>query len=207
MRLVDIYLQDMLRYLVMLLPVCIIARFLWLGSKRRKPLLSQELSFATCAAYGIALVSQTLLPRAFYGIDDFRMYFQGITSGYRSYNAVPLRTLWAYLFTSNDMVSDWGAVALLNVSANVALFIPLGMLAPWVSERVRRLRDALAFGLVVSLAIEVAQFWIGRSADIDDVILNVASVGLGYGCWVLATRLGRAARSPGAVVSGGEEPA
>jgi len=86
-------------------------------------------------------------------------------------------------------VSDWGSVAFLNLTANVALFVPLGLLAPLASERLRRFRSVLIFGVKASLAIEVSQFLIGRSADIDDVILNVVGVGIGYGAWALIQRM------------------
>jgi glycopeptide antibiotics resistance protein len=189
LRLVEFFVQDMLRYVTVLFPVYILLRFLYLSIRRQTPDWSRELPLATCTAYGIALVSQTLLPHGFYGIEDLEIYVQTITGGYRNYNLVPLNTVWAYLFTQNDRVSDWGSVAFLNLAANVVLFLPLGLLAPLASERIRRLRNALVLGVSVSLAIEVAQFLIGRSADIDDVILNVVGVGIGYGAWILLRRM------------------
>jgi len=189
LRLVEFFVQDMLRYVIVLFPVYVVLRLFYLGIRRKVPAWSHEMLFATCAAYGIALVSQTLLPRSFYGIGDLEMYLETITSGYRSFNLIPMNTVWAYLFTQNDRVSDWGSVAFLNLTANVALFVPLGLLAPLASERLRRFRSVLIFGVKASLAIEVSQFLIGRSADIDDVILNVVGVGIGYGAWALIQRM------------------
>lgn len=97
-------------------------------------------------------------------------------------------TIGAYLFTQNDRVGDWGAVAFLNLTANVALFVPAGLLAPLVDVRARGLRRVLLFGFALSLAIEFTQFVIGRSADVDDVILNVLGVGIGFGAWALFRR-------------------
>lgn len=189
LRLVEFFVQGMLSYVIALLPVYICLRLAYLGIRRQKPVWSRELLFATSAAYGIALVSQTLMPHSFYGVGDFGGYLQSITSGYRSYNLIPLNTIWAYLFTQNDRVSDWGSVAFLNLLANVALFAPLGLLAPSSSGRFHRLRTVLLLGVSVSLAIEVAQLLIGRSADIDDVILNVVGVWVGYGAWALFRRM------------------
>lgn len=188
LRLVDIFVQGMLRYVIVLLPVYVLLRLAYLRIRRQKPVWSRELRLAVFAAYGIALVSQTLLPRSFYGIRDLEIYIQTITSGYRRYNLVPLHTIWAYLFTQNDRVSDWGSVAFLNLLANVALFVPLGLLAASSSEHFRRLRSVLLLGVSVSLAIEAAQLLVGRSADIDDVILNVIGACIGYGAWALFQR-------------------
>ncbi len=189
LRLVEFFVQDMLRYVAVLFPVYILLRFLYLSIRRQTPVWSRELLLAASAAYGIAIVSQTLLPRGFYGIEDLEIYVQTIRGGYRSYNLVPMNTIWAYLFTQNDRVSDWGSVAFLNLAANVALFVPLGLLAPLVSERFRRPRSVLVLSVWVSLAIEVTQFLLGRSADIDDVILNVVGAGIGYGARVLFQRM------------------
>lgn len=189
MRLVEFFVQDMLRYVMVLLPVYVLMRVLYMSARRQIPLWSRELLLAVCAAYGIALVSQTLLPTGFYGIEDLEIYVQTIASGHRSYNLIPMSTVGAYLFTQDDRVSDWGSVAFLNLAANVALFVPLGFLAPLAGERSRRLRSVLVLGVTVSLFIEVSQFLIGRSADIDDVILNVIGAGIGYGAWLVAQRM------------------
>jgi glycopeptide antibiotics resistance protein len=192
LRLVDIFMQDMIRYVVMLLPVYVLLRLLYLGIRRQALVWKREALLALCAAYAIGLVSQTLLPHGFYGIEDLELYVQSITSGYRTYNLIPMNTVRAYLFTPNDMVNDWGLVAFLNLAANVGLFVPLGLLAPMVSERLRHLRTVLLLGTALSLAIEVVQFLIGRSADIDDVILNILGVGIGYGVWALVQQTRRA---------------
>ena len=78
---------------------------------------------------------------------------------------------------------------------NLAVFIPLGMLLPIVSGR-RSLLLVLAGALTVSIGIEVGQLavsgvlgWAYRSADIDDVIVNVLGAVIGYVLLVLGTWL------------------
>lgn len=190
MRLVEFFLQDMLRYVMVLLPVYVLLRFLYMSARRQRPVWSREWLLVACVAYGIALISQTLLPTGFYGIEDLEIFVQTLTSGHRDFNLIPMDTVGAYLFTQNDRVGDWGSVAFLNLAANVALFMPLGFLAPLAGERLRRLRSVLVMAVMVSLAIEVSQFLIGRRADIDDVILNVAGAGIGYGAWLVIQRMG-----------------
>ncbi|MCE5204382.1 MAG: VanZ family protein [Actinomycetia bacterium] len=204
MRLVDFFLQGMLRYVLVLLPVYMLFRALYLLIKRRKPVWAHELLLAVGAAYGISLVSQTLLPQSIYGLEDLEYYTQNMFQCHRSYNLIPMRTVWAYLFTQNDRVNDWGSVALLNLSANIGLFIPLGVLAPMLGRRLRRLRSTVLLGLAISFAIEAGQYLIGRSADVDDLILNVFGVVIGYGIWAAVRRTDKALSPSAPMESGGE---
>ncbi len=56
---------------------------------------------------------------------------------------------------------------------NVCLFMPLGGLLPCVFERLRKgAWKTVLICLLLSLCIETAQFFIGRVADMDDVICN-----------------------------------
>lgn len=61
-------------------------------------------------------------------------------------------------------------LGLLNVIGNLVMFIPVGFLVP-LAARVRW-RTAVAACAALSVAIEAAQLTTGRSADIDDVLLN-----------------------------------
>ncbi len=63
-------------------------------------------------------------------------------------------------------------ITLINVVGNIALFLPIGAAIVWRFGR--RIRDALAVGIVLSLAVELLQLALnnGRSVDIDDVIVN-----------------------------------
>jgi glycopeptide antibiotics resistance protein len=73
-----------------------------------------------------------------------------------------------------------------NTLGNVALFVPLGILLPLVSNRFLRLKRVLLFALLLSLSVEATQFvlrFVGnpRAVDIDDVILNTLGGCLGFG--------------------------
>lgn len=72
---------------------------------------------------------------------------------------------------------------------NVAMFVPLGFLLPVVFQKLRRFLPALGAVLAVTVSIELIQFFIGRSADIDDVIMNAAGGALGYLIFHLLFRL------------------
>lgn len=62
---------------------------------------------------------------------------------------------------------------------NIAMFVPMGFF-PALLWRGWRWWRALLLGAGASCAIEFVQFFIGRSTDIDDVILNTTGAMLGF---------------------------
>ena len=99
----------------------------------------------------------------------------------RSVNLVPLHEIAVELDNVNQ------SLGLVNVLGNVAMFVPLGLLAvPVLHWGVARTTLA---GAVLSAGIEVAQYVVGRSADVDDLLLNTAGTVLGALLAVLLVRL------------------
>ena len=68
---------------------------------------------------------------------------------------------------------------------NVFMFIPFGVLLPMVFQRLRALWKTVLGAFGITVMIETLQYFTGRSADIDDVIMNVLGGVLGYGVFVL----------------------
>lgn len=143
---------------------------LWV-QKRRLPLLRHAtlyllagtfvmLSYATIFWYGLPL--------------DFH-------PSYRFLNLRP----FAWAFTPYAMGTARMVAQLL---LNVAMFVPAGLLLPLAFGRLNRFWRTAAVCLGITLAIETLQYFIGRSADIDDVLLNLLGGMLGYGLFALARR-------------------
>lgn len=72
--------------------------------------------------------------------------------------------------------------------ANIGIFLPVGVFSALLWRKPRWWKS-LAVGLGASTAIESIQYFIGRSADVDDVLLNNAGVLGGYGLFCLARAL------------------
>lgn len=90
-------------------------------------------------------------------------------------NVIPLRTIGVYL--ANLDSGFW----LRNLVGNLFLLLPVGLVGPIVFPWMDRWWRVLLAAVALSLAIEVAQLWVpDRSADVDDVLLNVAGAILGY---------------------------
>ena len=62
----------------------------------------------------------------------------------------------------------------------LSVFVPLGLLPPALWQRLRRLWKATLLCCASSCLIEFFQLFIGRSVDVDDVILNTLGGVLGY---------------------------
>lgn len=105
-------------------------------------------------------------------------------------NAIPLRTIAIYL--ANGDSPFW----VRQFVGNLFLLLPVGLLGPIVVPAMNGWLRVLVVALVISLAIEVAQLWVpNRSADVDDVMLNVAGAMLGFAIFSLL-RLGSRRPSP-----------
>jgi glycopeptide antibiotics resistance protein len=131
--------------------------------------MSRSKVAALLAAYLVALVALTFFP------------FDGLSGS----EPVDLR-LQAFRTINFALRKGFGSLEFLVLIGNLAAFVPLGMLIPLVFGR-RSLALVLMGGLAVSLAIELGQLALSivlgfafRSADIDDVIVNVCGAALGY---------------------------
>ncbi len=105
---------------------------------------------------------------------------------------VPFRTITSYLASTRSFN------VMVQLAGNVLLFVPLGFFLAF--GRKLRFGEALAIGLLVALSVETWQLLIGRTADIDDVILNGIGVAGGAALAIAASKLGR--MSSGRVSSG-----
>jgi glycopeptide antibiotics resistance protein len=93
-----------------------------------------------------------------------------------SYNLIPFSTILSYL--SNEMN---GLVSFYNLSANVGLFIPFGLYLLSREGQELSAKRKFIYPLLSISGIEICQFVFRRgSLDVDDLILNMIGVYLGY---------------------------
>lgn len=67
-----------------------------------------------------------------------------------------------------------------NTILNIILFIPLGIMLPFLWKKYNTLKATLFFGFSTSLAIELLQILTYRATDINDLIVNTVGAVLGY---------------------------
>lgn len=100
-------------------------------------------------------------------------------------NLIPFRMVGDYLraFREGDLY-----YAVVMLFGNLGTFLPLGFF-PALLFRSFGAKKTFLFGLCFSLGAECCQFFLGRHCDVDDVILNVAGVMLGYGLYQILKRI------------------
>ena len=89
--------------------------------------------------------------------------------------------------------------ALINVIGNTAMFIPIGIIWPWVFRKLDTAKKTIAAGVGFSLFIEILQLpFFDRVSDIDDLLLNSLGFLMGYGVYRLVRFISKIAKKCGA---------
>ncbi|WP_217642423.1 VanZ family protein [Bacillus sp. OK048] len=151
-------------------------------------MIMNEILMLIFVLYLVGLVSQTIIPNWNMGIVSdtgeffFNVHFSNEIS---KVNLIPFHTLYQYIFETNTNVDDWNSVSLLNISANLLLFSPIGFFIPLIWKKWYSFKRVFFLGLTVTCFIEIIQMFIGRSTDIDDVILNTFGILIGYGVFLM----------------------
>ena len=103
-------------------------------------------------------------------------------SGTENLNIVPFTTLKLYMNLLENSTNHYLVRhAFINLVGNVVMFIPLGYLLPGVYKRAQNFFAMLLYTVVVIVLIETIQYITGLgSCDIDDLILNVPGVMIGW---------------------------
>ena len=100
-----------------------------------------------------------------------------ISSGAWGVNLVPFRTIRNYVKYSGFLHT------MINVFGNIIIFVPFGILLAEIFPKTRNILKILGITFATSFFVEFIQFFIGRSVDIDDLILNLLGSVIGYFIW------------------------
>lgn len=95
-------------------------------------------------------------------------------------NLIPFKEMFRYKVGSRMFLK--------NVCGNIILFIPYGFFVAYFTQ-IRKVKIVTILSLLVSFAVEIIQYRIGRVFDIDDIFLNVMGGILGYYFYRLFTSL------------------
>ena len=88
-------------------------------------------------------------------------------------NLVPM---FVKVFTGEVTFGHWVGTML---AGNFLMFVPMGFFLPFVSKKFNK-RNILKIAIIIPIVIEVIQPIVGRSFDVDDLILNFAGIIVGY---------------------------
>jgi len=80
--------------------------------------------------------------------------------------------------------------ALINLIGNTTMFIPVGIIWPFVFKGLDTHKKVIAAGVGFSLCIEILQLSFAvRVSDIDDLLLNSIGYLIGYGVYLLGCKV------------------
>ncbi len=95
-------------------------------------------------------------------------------------NLVPFTEILRYEFGSKLFIY--------NVLGNIIIFIPFGLIiAEYINPKT--IFSPLIISLIVSTTVEFVQLNIGRSFDIDDILLNIVGSIIGYLIYIALTAI------------------
>lgn len=136
------------------------------GDTRKFPWKKAFLILALCA-YLIGLVYITVI--------------RGSISGWRNINLHLFRA-WREAWNTFSE-KHW-----LNVLLNIGMFVPLGVLLPLLSKKLRKWYWMLPAGLLTTLGIEIIQYITCKGlCDVDDLFANALGAMIGY--WLVMAAL------------------
>ena len=100
-------------------------------------------------------------------------------------NLVPFRTIGRYIDRLYNSAGKLNHQAVINLGGNVIMFIPLGFLLPFVSDRAKKLKNCFVMTFVVILSVELLQLaTLLGSFDIDDLLLNMIGIFMGWMAYI-----------------------
>lgn len=205
------YLNNILHYTGQMIPCMLLAlvcflllRPLRMGRLRRLNLVSgpwREGALLLFIMFAAGLGALTLFPANLWlYVNDrllrpwlFEMKWDGIrlSDFYPSWSEVAARRKFL-----SDMLTPFEEIAralrggpwvFFMMLANIGIFVPVGFFTALLWKKSRWWISLLA-GFFSSCVIEFVQFFIGRTTDIDDVILNTAGTLVGFWLfWLLKT--------------------
>ena len=141
--------------LIIFTAVIVIIRIAYLIVNKKEFVFYKELFLFAFVVYSISLFYVVTFEDNNYGTNNF----------------IPFREITRYELFSSYFIH--------NVIGNIILFVPFGYFVSTILKT--RKPFAIFFvSIMTSLTIELTQYLIGRTFDIDDIILNFAGCTFGY---------------------------
>ena len=141
--------------LIIFTVVIVTIRLAYLLSRKIKFELYRELFMLAFLLYSLILFYVVTFQDVNYGTNNF----------------IPFKEIMRYEFGSSFFIH--------NVLGNILLFIPFGFFVSFILKT-KKPGYIIIITFITSLVIEFTQLLIGRTFDVDDVLLNIVGGFLGY---------------------------
>lgn len=164
------YLKYMSKFMLLIIPIFLIIRYIkYMKSKEIN--LKNELLLFIFIIYLTGLMSVTILPK----ISIINGEFIINNVGYKYLNLIPFKIFYDTIIEIKKDNIDYLIISFIG---NIVMFIPIGILLPLIYKI--DYKKTIIIGFSISLFIEIMQFiFLERETDIDDLILNTLGVMIG----------------------------
>lgn len=182
--------EDFIRWIAMCLIVSIIyivVRIPVLKKKNKKLFTVNEMIAFCFVIYITSLLEILIIPRIniFITFEPNNIDFDCSVAGHfeeHLINMVPFATLKSQFETL--LFGGKDRYVILNLLANFFVLMPLPILINLSNSKIKGIYPLL-ISLAVTISIEFLQYFVGRSVDIDDVILNMTGAVIGYIIYII----------------------
>lgn len=156
----------------------IIFRFLKLKKNNSDINYKREILYLIFICYIVGLFNLVLVPINFWNIIWYNIFYNFNENPFAgifdfSYNFIPT----IYKIIIGEYTLDSWVKAM--IVGNFLMFIPMGILLSLCFENVNK-KNIFKYAVLIPLAIEVLQLVVGRSFDIDDLVMNFLGIVIGY---------------------------
>ncbi len=173
--------------MICFLPLYSVGRVLWLKRSTAEGYVcrAREIILALFVLFMCGLLILTFESQGVVWLDAniFRRAGERLSTGL-GVNFVPFRTIRNYLKYS----PDFGGIVV-NIIGNIVMFLPWGMGLCLLWKKNQSFLKLTYMSLVLPVFIEFVQLFIGRSVDVDDVILNFTGGMLGGLSYLVLVKL------------------
>lgn len=156
----------------------IIFRFLKLKKNNSDINYKREILYLIFICYIVGLFNLVLVPINFWVIIWYNVFYNFNENPFAgifdfSYNFIP--TIYKIII-GEYTIDSWVKAMIVG---NFLMFIPMGILLSLCFENVNK-KNIFKYAVLIPLAIEVLQLVVGRSFDIDDLLMNFLGIVIGY---------------------------
>ena len=178
----SLYINDLMHIMIWFLPLYCIVRILWvrrprghrLGSQGQDSLVSgshiyhpvREIIMAVFVLFMLGLLTLTFrngldLLKSVTPAQAWNRLRRGVGINFKPFN-----TIKRFLKASNPELIR------INIIGNIVMFVPWGLGLPLLWKKFRSPWKVALMSLFLPVCIEFIQLFVGRTVDVDDVILN-----------------------------------
>lgn len=156
----------------------IIFRFLKLKKSNGDINYKKESLYLIFVCYIVGLFNLVLVPINFWDIIWYNIFYNFNENPFAgifdfSYNFIPT----IYKIIIGEYTPDSWVKAM--IVGNFLMFIPMGILLSLCFKNFNK-KNIFKYAVLIPLAIEVLQLIVGRSFDIDDLVMNFLGIVIGY---------------------------